>query len=72
MEEGYHVIGHALLDYWEEEARTHPSDAKATRILRDVRLLVALLDHSVVTELMLVEAIRSIKTERLDNGHNLP
>ncbi len=64
--DGYHAIGHQVLDYWTEWQAAQlsgvlsPDAVKLTaaRIVRDVKLLTGILDHKVLFEQLLVEALR--------------
>ncbi len=64
--DGYHAIGHQVLEYWTQWQRTYQDGSlnadvvklTGARIVRDVKLLTGILDHKVLFEQLLVEALR--------------
>ncbi len=58
IKDGYHVIGHSMLKYWEKQAASPEiGPGQAIRAARDIKLLVGLLDAQVAIEAQLTEAI---------------
>ena len=55
--DGYHVLGHHILDYWTRQAECDQDGSLAHQTLRDIRLLVACLDSGVAFQASLVEAL---------------
>ena len=56
MPDGYHVIGHYLLEYWTARAE-HDENATVQRAARDIKLLAGLLDAEVGLNSFLLELI---------------
>ncbi len=53
-EDGYHVIGHNILAFWEEQSPGHHWIDRATR---DIKLLVGFLDAEVGIKAQMMEAL---------------
>ncbi len=55
--QGYHVIGHTILTWWESEAENHPQGDATSRAIRDIKLLVGFLDQGVAIQDTLLELL---------------
>ena len=53
-DDGYHIIGHSILDFWEAQGENNHWIARAAR---DIKMLVGFLDAQVAIEAQLMEAI---------------